>query len=284
MSESEWRLLATLTDLPSAQSLAEVLAAKPPTPSDQPPPDKQSANPDEQSTDPVPPIAQLKLLRQLQNEVRETTKALETRNPKPETRNPKQIEQLADDQQAVSEATSRLLDRVPAPMPDESTETNDADESKPREGTMQAMRQAHEGLAARETGEKTQSAQQTAVEQIDALLKLWQQRAGRQQSLARSGQSQSSPDKPSDENSKTTNEGTGGKPTGRDNKQARNSSERRDTGTDLSAELLRQRQLREAVWGHLPPALREKMLNLPHDKILPKYSEHIRRYYEALAE
>jgi len=28
MSESEWRLLATLTDLPSAQSLAEVLAGE----------------------------------------------------------------------------------------------------------------------------------------------------------------------------------------------------------------------------------------------------------------
>ena len=28
MSESEWRLLATLTDLPSAQSLAEVLASE----------------------------------------------------------------------------------------------------------------------------------------------------------------------------------------------------------------------------------------------------------------
>jgi hypothetical protein len=145
------------------------------------------------------------------------------------------------------------------------------------------MRQAHEALAENEIGEKSQNAQQTAVEQLDALLKLWQQRAGRQQA-ARAQQRQSPSDKPSDENSKTTTEGTGGKPTGRDNKQARNSSDRDNTGPESEAEALRQRQLRAAVWGHLPPALREKMLNLPHDKTLPKYSEHIRRYYEALAE
>lgn len=90
-------------------------------------------------------------------------------------------------------------------------------------------------------------------------------------------------DKTPNENSSTT-DGTGGKPTGRDSAQARDSSDREQTGRDALADLRRQRQLREAVWGHLPPALREKMLNLPHDKTLPKYSEHIRRYYESLAE
>ena len=135
-----------------------------------------------------------------------------------------------------------------------------------------------------ETGKPTQTAQQSAVNSLDTLLKLWQQRASRQQSLARSGQPAPMPGNSPGENPSTTNDGSGGKPTGRDSKQARNSSDRERTGADVEGDLRRQRLLRESVWGHLPPALREKMLNLPHDKTLPKYSEHIRRYYEALAE
>ncbi len=39
-----------------------------------------------------------------------------------------------------------------------------------------------------------------------------------------------------------------------------------------------------AVWGHLPPSVREKMLSLSSDKYLPKYEDLARRYFEALAE
>jgi hypothetical protein len=183
----------------------------------------------------------------------------------------------------VQAATSRLLERVPVADPKQDPSPATPDETEPRESALSAMLQSFDKLRAAETGKQTQTAQQTAIESLDKLLKSWHQRAAKQQSLARSGQPGPIPDKTPNQDSSTT-DGTGGKPTGRDSAQARNSSDREQTGSDALAELRRQRQLREAVWGHLPPALREKMLNLPHDKTLPKYSEHIRRYYESLAE
>ena len=244
---------------------------------------QNNAQPDE----PVPPVAELKLLRELQSEVSDRTRSAEARAPNtpPNADESKsrdaELHQLADDQQAVREATSRLLERVPVGEPKQDPPT--PDETEPREMALSAMQQSFEKLRAAQTDKTTQTAQQMAVESLDKLLKSWQQRAAQQQSLARSGQKGPMSDKTPNENSSTT-DGTGGKPTGRDSAQARDSSDREQTGRDALADLRRQRQLREAVWGHLPPALREKMLNLPHDKTLPKYSEHIRRYYESLAE
>jgi hypothetical protein len=220
----------------------------------------------------------------LQADVGERTSDAERRKPgdsaaEDQTRqHESDVRQITEEQQAVREATAQLLDNVP-------TDPEAADhENPPRASSLTAMQQSFDGLAARETGMPTQQAQQSAIQALDELTKLWQQRAAQQQSLARSGQRAPMSDKSPDENSPTTTDGTGGKPTGRDATQARNSSDRDRTGADAEGELRRQRQLREAVWGHLPPKLREKMLNLPHDKTLPKYSEHIRRYYESLAE
>ena len=53
---------------------------------------------------------------------------------------------------------------------------------------------------------------------------------------------------------------------------------------ERAAALARRRALIDEVWGHLPPAMRERLLNVGSDKLLPKYEDQIRRYYEALAE
>ncbi len=281
LEQSALKALQSLADAmtsPSDQS-AETQAAQ------------QSADTDANGSaeEPVPPIAQLKLLRQLESDISNRTRSAETRTPKTlpsdddAQRRETEVRQLADDQQAVREATSRLLERVPAADSNEDPATPASDESAPREAALAAMQQSFDQLRAAQIGKPTQIAQQTAVESLDTLLKQWQQRAGKQPSLARSGQKSPNSDKTPNQDS-STSDGTGGKPTGRDSAQARNSSDRDRTGADAEGDLRRQRQLREAVWGHLPPALREKMLNLPHDKTLPKYSEHIRRYYEALAE
>lgn len=51
-----------------------------------------------------------------------------------------------------------------------------------------------------------------------------------------------------------------------------------------TAEEQRREKLDRDVWGHLPPSLREKLLNVSSEKFLPKYEEMVRSYYEALAE
>ena len=53
---------------------------------------------------------------------------------------------------------------------------------------------------------------------------------------------------------------------------------------ERAAALARRRALIDEVWGHLPPVMRERLLNVGSDKLLPKYEDQIRRYYEALAE
>jgi len=53
---------------------------------------------------------------------------------------------------------------------------------------------------------------------------------------------------------------------------------------ERAAALARRRALIDEVWGHLPPAMRERLLNVGSEKLLPKYEGLIRRYYEALAE
>ena len=53
---------------------------------------------------------------------------------------------------------------------------------------------------------------------------------------------------------------------------------------ERAAALARRRALINEVWGHLPPVMRERLLNVGSEKLLPKYEDQIRRYYEALAE
>lgn len=272
--------------LRSLQSLVEALSPpkSEPSPNQNDPQQTAEQSPKDAPQEPVPPVAQMQLLRRLQADVGDRTREAEAQkpsdpaNPDEAQRRAEQVRQIASDQKSLSTATSELLNNVP--IDPEATDNED----QPRETALTAMQQSFDGLSASETGKPTQTVQQSAVDSLDELLKFWKQRAARQQSLARSGQNAPMSDKPPGENSSTTTDGSGGKPTGRDSTQARNSSDRERTGPDAEGELLRQRQLRESVWGHLPPALREKMLNLPHDKTLPKYSEHIRRYYEALAE
>ncbi|MBC7815738.1 MAG: hypothetical protein IAG10_02440, partial [Planctomycetaceae bacterium] len=244
--------------LRSLQSLAEALSPPKPEQSPNKEATQQSAeqSPKDAAEEPVPPVAQLQLLRRLQADVGDRTRDSETRKPKDPAKDDEaqqreaEIRRIASDQQSLRGATSELLDNVPT-----DPETTD-NEDQPRETALSTMRQSFDGLAAHETGKPTQSAQQSAVSSLDALLKIWQQRAARQQSLARSGQPAPMSDKPPGENPSTTTDGSGGKPTGRDSKQARNSSDRERTGPDAEGELRRQRLLRESVWGHLPPALR----------------------------
>ena len=58
----------------------------------------------------------------------------------------------------------------------------------------------------------------------------------------------------------------------------------RESRERAAAALARRRALINEVWGHLPPAFRERLLNVQSEKLLPGYEALIRRYYESLAE
>jgi acyl-CoA reductase-like NAD-dependent aldehyde dehydrogenase len=48
-------------------------------------------------------------------------------------------------------------------------------------------------------------------------------------------------------------------------------------------EAARRRKLEMDVWGHLPPHVREELLNTYGERMLPKYEHLVKRFYEALS-
>ena len=48
-------------------------------------------------------------------------------------------------------------------------------------------------------------------------------------------------------------------------------------------ETARRRKLEMDVWGHLPPHVREELLNTYGERMLPKYEHLVKRFYEALS-
>jgi len=159
----------------------------------------------------------------------------------------------------------------------------------PLEDAIRRMREAQKRINGRDTGRDTQELQKNAVEDLEKLIKL----AERLQSQSGSKASSSKPQpkgkgaKPKETpGSKKKGKGTKTEDTGKRKQKgkAKKSSEKSEPGDPGDVELARRERLVKDVWGHLPPALREKLLNIYSEKYLPKYDSLIRRYFEALAE
>jgi hypothetical protein len=52
----------------------------------------------------------------------------------------------------------------------------------------------------------------------------------------------------------------------------------------MRAEAARKKKLEMDVWGHLPPHLREQLLNTYGERMLPKYENLVKKFYESLSE
>lgn len=53
---------------------------------------------------------------------------------------------------------------------------------------------------------------------------------------------------------------------------------------DLKGELTQRDGLAEAVWGHLPPRVRDELYRSYTERFVPEYSPLLRRYFKTLAE
>ena len=179
---------------------------------------------------------------------------------------------------------------------DGSTELDELDR------TITSMRQVGKRLNDGDTSDATRDLQAGILQDIDALIKkLKKQPPPNPNQNSPQDQSPDNEQKPqhSDTQSKpktqpkpTAGEQPSGKqPTGsgagqkQENKNAGESTEEnRQKAQARETALARRRALINEVWGHLPPALREKLLNVGSEKLLPQYEELIRRYYESLAD
>ena len=177
------------------------------------------------------------------------------------------------------------------------------------ERVAKGMRSASEKLDGKVTGDETTQIQERVIRDLDELIKQLQnpppngggggggggssgggssksggggrrqQRAGGRGGSGRAGQGQ-----PQGGTPKPQAQGDGSEPGGRDRKDAEGSEERTDSERKAAAEAARKKKLEIDVWGHLPPHLRDQLLNTYGERMLPKYEQLVKQFYEALSE
>lgn len=173
------------------------------------------------------------------------------------------------------------------------------------ERAINAMREIQQRMEAEDTGKETVELQRGVLRDLTRLI----EEAQKQLQNPQDSQSEQQKDKDKEKNKKSAGKrklkswtkvqqgsqapkNAGKSPQeleqaeeqARQNAQAQDSSEKVDPKKAAEVEAARQRQLVKDVWGHLPPALREELLNVYSEKYLPRYEDLVRRYYEALAE
>ncbi|MBI3864458.1 MAG: hypothetical protein HY290_21460 [Planctomycetia bacterium] len=164
------------------------------------------------------------------------------------------------------------------------------------QSAFDGMQAARRRIADDDTGSETQKTQELVVNELEELLKLvrqQQQRRGQSGSQSNpppeGSQNPSRPERqklppgqndPQNSGDKNNKDGDGH----RNDKKSRDSQERSDAAREPTAEQARHRQAIKDVWGHLPPHVREAMLNSISEKYLPRYEELVKKYYESLAE
>ena len=150
------------------------------------------------------------------------------------------------------------------------------------EPIIKEMKRAGKLIENQQTGQETQKIQKQVIQDLQELIHLMES-APKTVTQSRSQNNNQKPD--SKQQSKQQKEGTG-----KQNQQqasqgpARDSSERKETGQVTPGALSDRNTYIKDAWGHLPPAMRQKLLNVYTEKFLPQYEDQVRRYYEALAE
>ena len=194
----------------------------------------------------------------------------------------------------------KLLEKLaPAKLPEKEAEPS-ANHPDELDRTVQSMRRVGDQLSKKEINDDTVKLQKSIIDDIDALIeKLKQPPPPKPQSQDQQNQSQSDNQKQQQRNQqqKQPNQSDAqqqpkqGSGTAATRQQQAPSKSSESTDKELqrklderTAELARRRALINEVWGHLPPNVREKLLNVGSEKLLPQYEELIRKYYEALAE
>ena len=172
------------------------------------------------------------------------------------------------------------------------------------------MRSASKKLDGKETGDETTQLQEQVIRDLDDLIKQLQnpppsggggggggssgggssksgksggdgqqQRAGGRGASGRGTNGQPQGGTPNQQA-----QGGGSEQGGRDRKDAEDSDERTDSERKVAAEAARKKKLEIDVWGHLPPHLRDQLLNTYGERMLPKYEQLVKQFYEALSE
>lgn len=151
----------------------------------------------------------------------------------------------------------------------------------------QRMRQVERQLADRQVGSGTQEEQTRIVADLEELLK---QLAQQQNRSSRSSSGQSSPGSQRSQvaQSRAQQQPEGGQPSGSSGQApegpAREATDRLGPDQVRRADPAEMRNLMKDLWGHLPPRVREQMLQASMEQFLPKYELLIEQYFKRLLE
>ena len=163
------------------------------------------------------------------------------------------------------------------------------------ERILEHTKAARDKLAEKITDADTKSLQDGVVRDLERLIELLRH------SPPPSGGGSSSPPPPNsdqssdpsqqqqqqnsqDQQNSSERESSQGNGSGKNREQPTDSEERSGETPEMKALADRRRRLESDIWGHLPPALRERLLNTYGDRMLPQYEDFVRKFYEALSE
>ena len=166
---------------------------------------------------------------------------------------------------------------------------------RPASPKLRTIKLRLERLEERQTDEETRKIQEQVIRDLDDLIKQLQNPppnggggGGGGGSSGQIGQAQRpqklSGGKPQGGKPKSQEMSGGGQTGGQEKKVAEGSDERTESERKAAEEAARKRKLELDVWGHLPPHLREQLLNTYGERMLPKYENLVKQSYEALSE
>ncbi len=163
----------------------------------------------------------------------------------------------------------------------------------PLEDAVSGMRSAQERIQGQDVGEKTREIQEDVVANLQKLIDLAKKNQNKPPSpMSNAPQPMNDQEQPKPmeepmpqgaEEPKNNTE-TQQQTTTKERENAQDSTEEERQAQNAKANLSARREMLNGVWGHLPPSVRQKLLNASSDKYLPKYEDLARRYFEALAE
>lgn len=152
---------------------------------------------------------------------------------------------------------------------------------------IDGMQGAGARLKRGDTGTETRQIQDKVVSDIQKLIDAAKQKSPNNNPQQNSGsrQQQSGSQSQSQSQQSPGQQGTnpGSKPAGT-GQPGRKSGVGKPLLSDKSGAARQQRPLFREVWGHLPPALRERAPSDFHEVTLPAYDDLVRRYFEALLD
>jgi hypothetical protein len=137
-------------------------------------------------------------------------------------------------------------------------------------------------LAAGDASPETQKEEEQVISQIAKLMEQAQQQ--KKKSSSRNSKAASKPMPKPGDMPPMPGQGGMGDPDATSKKPAEDSTERVGAAKSDATAIVPREVLVKKAWGHLPPRLREQLINTPLDRFLPEYEQLIEDYFRRLAE